>query len=159
MTNLDFTFDDDASSYLPLEAQLVSGTFKPTTNTFSFSYPPPAPSADQIMGAFLGSFKGTEPNGVWNLYVVDEYPSDAGIITGGWTLTITTAPLALSIAQSQTNAVVSWTNTVTGFKLQATPTLSPPAWTNVTIPPVVISGNYVVTNAATDKAAFFRLAK
>ena len=159
VTNLDFTFDDDASSNMPLESQLVSGTFKPTTNTFSFSYPSPAPSTNQIMGAFLGSFKNTDPDGVWSLFVVDQYPTDAGIITGGWSLTITTAPLALSIEKSQTNAVVSWTDTVTGFTLQATPTLSPPAWTNVDIAPVVVSGNYVVTNAATDKAAFFRLAK
>ncbi len=159
VTNLDFTFDDDASSYMPLESQLTSGTFKPTTNTFSFSYPPPAPATNQIMGASLANFKNTDPNGVWKLFVVDDYPSDAGIITGGWTLTITAEPLALSIAQSQTNAVVSWTNAVAGYTLQATPTLSPPAWTNVGTTPVVISGNNVVTNVITDQSGFFRLAK
>jgi hypothetical protein len=159
VTNLDFTFDDDASSYLPLESELMSGAFKPTTNTFSFSYPAPAPSTNDIMGAFLGSFKNTEPNGVWSLYVVDQYPTDSGIISGGWSLTITTTPLALSIAKSQTNAVLSWTNAVTGYTLQATPTLSPPAWTNVDVVPVVISGNYVVTNAMTNSATFYRLAK
>src|SRR4051794_11624322 len=35
VTNVDLTLDDDAASYLPLDSQLVSGTFKPTTNTFS----------------------------------------------------------------------------------------------------------------------------
>jgi len=159
VTNLDFTFDDDAASNMPLESQLVSGTFKPTTNTFAFPYPSPAPSTDQIMGASLSNFKNTDPTGVWSLYVVDDYLSDAGIITGGWTLTFTTTPLALSIAQSQTNAVLSWTNAVTGYTLQATPTLSAPVWTNVGITPVVISGNYVVTNAMTDKSGFFRLVK
>jgi len=159
VTNLDFTFDDDAASNMPLESQLVSGTFKPTTNTFAFPYPAPAPATDQIMGALLGSFKNTEPNGVWNLFVVDDYPTDAGIITGGWSLTITTTPLALSIARSQTNAVLSWTNAVSGYTLQASPTLSPPAWTSVGIAPVVLSGNYVVTNAMTNKTLFYRLAK
>jgi len=159
VTNVDLTFDDDASSNLPLESELVSGTFKPTTNTFSFSYPPPAPSANEIMGASLANFNNSEPNGVWTLFVVDQYPSDSGIITGGWTLTITTTPLMLSIAKSQTNAVLSWTNTVIGYTLQATPTLSPPAWTNVNIAPVVVSGNNVVTNAMTNSTVFYRLAK
>lgn len=159
VTNLDFTFDDDAAANMPLESALTSGTFKPTTNTFAFSYPSPAPNTNQIMGANLGSFKNTEPNGVWSLFVVDQYPSDAGIITGGWSVTITTAPLALSIAQSQANAILSWTNAVTGYTLQATPTLSPPAWVDVGISPVVISGNYVVTNAMTNKTLFYRLAK
>jgi hypothetical protein len=157
VTNVDLTFDDDASSNLPLESQLVSGTFKPTTNTFSFSYPPPAPSTNEIMGAFLGNFTSVEPNGVWNLFVVDQYPTDSGVITGGWSLNITTTPLALSIARSQTNAVLSWTNAATGYTLQATPTLSPPAWTNVTIAPVMVSGNYVVTNSMTNKTLFYRL--
>jgi len=160
VTNLDFTFDDDAPENMPLDSQLVSGTFKPTTNTFAFSYPAPAPSTNQIMGAFLGSFKNTDPNGVWSLYVVDQYPNDAGIITNGWSLTITTTPLALSIAQSQTNAILSWTtNASTGFTLQTTPTLAPPAWANVDIPPVVILGNYVVTNAMTNDTSFYRLVK
>jgi len=65
----------------------------------------------------------------------------------------------LSIAKSQTNAVLSWTNTVIGYTLQATPTLSPPAWTNVNIAPVVVSGNNVVTNAMTNSTVFYRLAK
>jgi len=159
VTNLDFTFDDDASSNLPLETELMSGTFKPTTNTFSFSYPSPAPSTNEIMGAFLGNFKNTDPNGVWSLFVVDQYPTDAGVIAGGWSLEVTTTPLTLSIAKSQADAILSWTNAVTGYTLQASPTLSPPAWTNVSIAPVVVSGNYVVTNAMTNSTEFYRLAK
>jgi hypothetical protein len=159
VTNVDLTFDDDAASYLPLESQIVSGTFKPTTNTFSFSFPQPAPSSNEIMGAFLGSFKGTDPNGVWNLFVVDDYPSDSGVITGGWSLTITTVPVLLSITKMQTNAVLSWTNAVTGYTLQTTPSLAPGSWTNVNIAPVIVAGYYTVTNAVTNRAMFYRLAK
>lgn len=159
VTNIDLTFDDGAASYLPLESQLVSGTYKPTTNTFSFPFPPPAPSTNQIMGAFLGNFNGTEPNGVWNLFVMDDYSQDSGIITGGWSLTITTTPVLLSIAQSQTNAVLSWTNAAAGYTLQTTPSLAPASWTNVNVAPVLVSGYYTVTNAVTNKTMFYRLAK
>jgi len=161
-TNVDLTFDDDAVANLPLENQLVSGTFKPTTNTFSFPYPSPAPSTDQIMGASLGSFKNTDPNGTWNLFVVDQYPGDSGVITGGWSLTITTTtttPVLLSISQTGTNAILSWTNTATGYTLQAAPSLSSATWTNVNLAPVVVSGNYTVTNAMTNSSTFYRLTK
>jgi len=162
-TNVDLTFDDDAVSNLPLENQLVSGTFKPTTNTFSFPYPsPPAPSTDQIMGASLGNFKNTDPNGTWNLFVVDQYAGDAGVITGGWSLTITTAttvPVLLSISQAGTNAILSWTNAAAGYTLQAAPSLSSTTWTNVSPAPVIVSGNYTVTNAMTNSSTFYRLAK
>jgi hypothetical protein len=159
ITNVDLTLDDDAATYMPLDSQLVSGTYKPTTNTFSFPFPPPAPATNELMGAFLGNFKNTEPNGAWKLFVVDQYPADSGIITGGWSLTITTAPVLLSISNSQTNAVLSWTNTLVGYTLQATPSLAPPAWTNVNLAPIVISGNYTVTNAMTNRSTFYRLAK
>jgi len=160
VTNIDLNLDDDAASNLPLDSSLVSGTFKPTQRqTFIFDFPPPAPPTSSLMGTNLSNFNDIDPNGVWSLYVVDDTQENSGIITGGWSLTITTTPLALSIARSQTNAVLSWTNAVSGYTLQASPTLSPAGWTNVGIAPVVVSGNYVVTNAISGKAAFFRLAK
>jgi subtilisin-like proprotein convertase family protein len=159
VTNLELTLDDDAASYLPLDSQLASGTYKPTTNTFLFPFAPPAPATNELMGAFLGNFKNTEPNGAWNLFVVDQYPDDSGIITGGWSLTITTAPVLLSISRTQTNAVLSWTNALAGYTLQATPSLVPAAWTAVSPAPIVISGNYTVTNAMTNRSTFYRLAK
>ncbi|HEX4265150.1 MAG TPA: hypothetical protein VH597_12490, partial [Verrucomicrobiae bacterium] len=91
--------------------------------------------------------------------VVDDNGGDSGVINGGWSLTITTTPVLLSIARQQTNAVVSWTNTVTGYTLQATPSLRPPAWTNVQTAPVGVSGRFVVTNNIAPGAAFYRLIK
>jgi hypothetical protein len=159
VTNIDLTLDDDAASYLPLDSALVSGTFKPTTNTFSFPFPAPAPATDEMMGASLANFQNTEPNGTWSLYVVDDYQDDSGVITGGWSLTISTAPVLLSIARQQTNAVLSWTNAAAGYTLQSTLTLAPPAWTNVLDPVTVASGNFIVTNAITTNRMFYRLAK
>jgi len=159
-TNIDLTIDDDAASSMPLDTPLASGAFKPTQRqTFAFDFPPPAPATSNLMGPTLVNFKNTNPNGAWRLFVVDDTNPDSGVITGGWSLNITTAPVVLSIAGAQTNAVLSWTNAAAGYTLQATPTLSPPAWTNVTIAPVVIAGNYVVTNATTNKTLFYRLAQ
>jgi hypothetical protein len=160
VTNIDLTLDDNAPTGMPLNTDLVSGTFKPTQRqTFAFNFPPPAPPTASLMGTNLSNFKNVNPNGEWYLFVVDDTEANAGVITGGWSLTFTTAPVALALATAQTNAVLSWTNAATGYTLQATPSLSPAAWTNVTIPPVVISGNYVVTNAMSGKTIFYRLAQ
>jgi len=159
-TNIDLTLDDDAATGLPLDTDLVSGTFQPTQrNVFQFDFPAPAPANTNLMGTLLANFQNANPNGVWSLYVVDDTNPDSGVITGGWGLTITTAPLALAVARTQTNAVLSWTNGAGGYVLQATPSLTAPAWTNVGIAPVLIGGNYFVTNAMTNSATFYRLAK
>jgi len=43
-------------------------------------------------GASLGTFINTDPNGVWSLYVTDQYGNSVGKIAGGWVLNITTSP-------------------------------------------------------------------
>jgi hypothetical protein len=162
VTNIDLTLDDDAEANLPLESALVSGTFKPTqgyTNAFQFDFPAPAPTTAQLMGPFLSNFKNTDPNGTWSLYVVDDNAGDSGVITGGWSLTITTAPVLLSIARDQTNVVLSWTNALPGYTLQSSADLTASVWSNVLTSPVVISGNYTVTNPIATNRLFYRLAK
>ena len=159
-TNIDLTLDDDAAANMPLDTDLVSGTFKPTQRQpFQFDFPAPAPTTASLTGTNLSNFQNVNPNGTWSLYVVDDTEANSGVITGGWGLTLTTAPVALSIAASQTNAVLSWTNAAAGYTLQATPSLSPATWANVGISPVQISGNYVVTNAMMNRATFYRLAQ
>ena len=162
VTNIDLVLDDDAAANLPTEAALTSGTFRPTqgfTNAFLFDFPAPAPATTNLMGPFLSNFKNTEPNGIWSLYVVDDNGGDSGVITGGWSLTITTSPVLLSITRQQTNAILSWTNALTGYTLQATPSLKPAAWTNVQTAPVDVSGKFIVTNNIASGAAFYRLIK
>lgn len=161
VTNIDLTLDDDAASPLPVAQGLVSGTFQPTQgdpNPFLFDFPAPAPTTAQLMGPHLSNFNNTEPDGTWSLYVVDDNGGDAGIITGGWSLTITTTPVVLSIAQKQTNSILSWTNAAAGYTLQASPALSG-TWTNVNIAPVDVNGFFTVTNPATASRLFYRLMK
>lgn len=82
------TFDDAAAASLPDSAQLVSGTFKPTNIGTGDTFPAPAPGTPYA--AALSAFNGTNPNGSWQLFIKDDAAADAGSISGGWELTIST---------------------------------------------------------------------
>lgn len=84
LVNVDLTLDDAAAASLPDSAQIVSGAYKPTNYGGGdvFPAPAPAPSASTT----LDIFNGTDPNGVWSLYVVDDTGGDSGVINGGWCL-------------------------------------------------------------------------
>jgi uncharacterized repeat protein (TIGR01451 family) len=87
ITNVNLTFDDSATSGLPDSAQIVSDTYKPTDFEPGDSFPPPAPAG--AVSAFLSAFNGSNPNGNWSLYVVDDATGDSGAISS-WSLAITT---------------------------------------------------------------------
>jgi subtilisin-like proprotein convertase family protein len=82
--NVDLTLTDGAPP-VPDAGPLVSGVFSPTdvspgTGTEGWPAPAPAPTG----GTALSQFNGTDPNGDWNLYVVDDQSIDSGTINGGW---------------------------------------------------------------------------
>lgn len=85
VSNLNIVLDDNAASSLPDAGPLTSGTFKPTNVGAGDTFPTQAPSG----GSVLSAFNGTNPNGVWSLYVVDDANSQAGSI-GSWSLSIAT---------------------------------------------------------------------
>ena len=97
VTNIDLVLDDNAINPIPDNGLLVSGTFRPTNineQPCNFGgdtvdpFPSPAPYAFQ--GSALSVFNGTNPNGTWSLYVVDDGAGNAGSFSGGWSITITT---------------------------------------------------------------------
>jgi len=51
----------------------------------------PAPRAGYPDPQQLSVFNGANPNGTWSLYVNDDLGGDAGSISGGWSLEITTS--------------------------------------------------------------------
>ena len=122
--NATVTFDDSAPAGVP-QSGIISGTvsYRPTDNDAgepaadSFPSPAPAPSS----ATTLGTFTGTNPNGTWSLYVVDDATGDAGSIAGGWSVTITTSAVAASTTTAVTSSVnpstvgqaVTFTATVT----------------------------------------------
>jgi subtilisin-like proprotein convertase family protein len=84
--NTNITFDDTAPA---IGAAVVSGTFRPTNSGTGDVFPAPAPAAPY--GSTLSVFNNLSPNGNWSLYVVDDAGTDVGSISGGWSLSITTA--------------------------------------------------------------------
>ncbi len=82
--NATITFDDEATA--SVGSSITSGIFRPTG--VSSSLPSPAPAVPY--GAALSPFNGGSANGNWALYVVDRAAQDAGSISGGWRLDITT---------------------------------------------------------------------
>jgi subtilisin-like proprotein convertase family protein len=97
VSNLTFTFDDAAASSLSCgDVTLVSGTYQPNTCFPNDVFPAPAPGGPY--GGLLSVFNGTDPNGTWNLYVNDFATGDSGSISGGWSLDITTQPVAVTVA-------------------------------------------------------------
>jgi hypothetical protein len=70
------------------------------------------------------------------------------------------APPSLNLTPSGQNVVLSWTTNVAGFTLLSATNLNPVvSWTAVVPSPVIVNGNYVVTNAASGTVNYYRLKK
>lgn len=80
------TFSASATASLPATGPLGAGPYRPSADaTQPLAFPAPAPAG---AGTDLGVFTGTDPNGVWSLYVVDGWASDVGSLAS-WSLDIT----------------------------------------------------------------------
>jgi subtilisin-like proprotein convertase family protein len=101
-SNNTYTLDDAAGGLIPSAATPASGTFKPTDYGTSDLFPVPAPQGTYNTPATAGTatfgsaFNGTNPNGTWSLYVVDDGGGDTGSMSGGWTINITTSSTTCS---------------------------------------------------------------
>jgi subtilisin family serine protease/subtilisin-like proprotein convertase family protein len=94
--NTTLTFSSLASASLPDSLKLLSGTYRPTDfvagDVFSNPAAPPGPHT-----ADMSAFIGTNPNGVWSLYVQDDSPYYNGFIADGWSLSIGTGTTAAPV--------------------------------------------------------------
>jgi Ca2+-binding RTX toxin-like protein len=84
---VDLTLDDAASTTVPLggAGPCQSGTYRPTDGeTGADPFPVPAPPGPYA--AAMSAFAGTDPNGVWQLFVMDDDFSGSGAVGRGWTL-------------------------------------------------------------------------
>jgi subtilisin-like proprotein convertase family protein len=89
VNDINVGLDDEAAGALPSSTALTPGVFTPTNVGPGDTFPAPAPSSLTAATA-LSAFDGTDPNGTWKLYVVDDNINDAGALTRGWQLTIDT---------------------------------------------------------------------
>jgi subtilisin-like proprotein convertase family protein len=139
LVGVTLTFDDAAPAGLPDAGQVVSGTFRPTnfgTEVDPFEARAPAPP----YGAALADFNGTNPNGTWSLFIVDDLSDDNGALTG-WSITITTEDPATSTPTATATPTMTATSTPTATSTAtttstptatATPTATPTATTTST---------------------------
>lgn len=89
--NANLTFDESSVNQLDTNGPIVSGTYRPS-NYFPVYFPSPAPTNRFTLG--LSSFNGLNPNGDWKLFIIDIFgrTTNSGVISGGWSLDITTVP-------------------------------------------------------------------
>ena len=83
------TFDDAAAGPLTTGA-ITTGSYKPTNiDQGDPDTIPGAPTTPPTVSTTLTDFRGLNPNGTWELRVVDDAALDTGTMAGGWTLDIT----------------------------------------------------------------------
>src|ERR1043166_1369366 len=97
LINVTLTFSAFGAASLSDSSQLVSGTFKPSNyDTSSDAFAAPAPAGPYATN--LAIFDGTDPNGTWQLFVIDDSNPTSGTISGGWTLVLPVCCAAGNVA-------------------------------------------------------------
>ena len=87
-----WTFDDEAGAFLPdwdwEDGSCYFATVRPTNYPPAESFPPPAPPPSTATD--LSIFDGSDPNGVWRLFVLDDQAGGLPGRLSGWSLRIET---------------------------------------------------------------------
>lgn len=130
------SFSSQAQVSLPDGLALSSGTYLPTDWERDDTFNPAAPSGPY--SADLSLFQGTNPNGVWSLFVQDDQAEASGAIFGGWSLSITPEPDPPVISLAVSPAAVAEDS---GTNLQYTFTRTGPTTRALTV-------NYTVGGSA-----------
>jgi len=87
VTNIDLTVDDLAGSVLPDSSSLSGAVYGPADyEPGANEFPAPAPPGPYAPS--FNVFTGTDPNGAWKLYIIDDALKDSGVLGSGWRLDI-----------------------------------------------------------------------
>ena len=113
-TGTTLTFNDNSPDFVPDNSGPVTGSYRPSSwdNVLSV-FPAPAPAGPHgepgpggtpmPRSAFMNAvFGGTNPNGIWSLYIFDDDGSLSfapGVVGGGWGIEVI-APSAASLSLS-----------------------------------------------------------
>ncbi len=85
LLNINLTFDDAAASSLPNNGFITPGTYRPTDiNEGALlvdSFPAPGPAPGFTFATNLAAFLGSNPNGAWKLFIVDDHGGQQGSLT------------------------------------------------------------------------------
>jgi subtilisin-like proprotein convertase family protein len=151
LSNVTLTFDPTATSSLPDEGLITSGSYKATDFETGDFFNSPAPGGPY--GTDFSVFNSTNPNGTWSLYVMDDVGGDAGTIAGGWSLLIGTAGATKSISIAKTTDGKEAGSVSSVFTLTRTGDLSSALTVNYTLAGTATPGvDY--TNPGAGKATF-----
>jgi subtilisin-like proprotein convertase family protein len=141
LNNVNYTFDD-AGGAMSTAAGNPTGTYHPTNNGASDTYPAPGPGAITDASPALANFAGGNANGSWKLFVVDDTFGDFGNIAGGYSITFNyptagctsaarivpiTVNVPVTITAQPVNAAVC-TDKVTSFSVTVTGTTPTYQW-------------------------------
>jgi subtilisin-like proprotein convertase family protein len=80
----------NANITVPRSSTIASGTYRPTSYKKTYGF---TPLSNVMVYNKLSVFDGINPNGRWGLYIIDNSPSDGGMINGGWKLKMTIDPI------------------------------------------------------------------
>jgi uncharacterized repeat protein (TIGR01451 family) len=118
----------------------------PTTNVFTHISPPLPP-----YGTNMVSLNGSNPNGNWFLFIQDDQSQNAGMISNGWAVTLTTAnPIGfvaddyLSMSASPTNLLANADTTI----YLDVHNYGPSASSNVVVSDVFPSGFILISSSS-----------
>jgi hypothetical protein len=90
-SNANITLDDQGVAFPGGAGAIPSGNYIPTNNGAGDPFAAPAPAPSGLTA--LSTFNGLDPNGTWSLYVMDDFTTDDGSISGGWSIQITYTPV------------------------------------------------------------------
>ena len=96
------TFDDDAATSVPT-GRVDTDSYRVTNNGSTDAFPAPAPTPSN-QTTLAGAFAGIDPNGTWQLFVVDDTTGDVGSMSGGWSVIITTEVAAAATTTTVTSS-------------------------------------------------------
>lgn len=155
---------DDAAGSLTTNGPITTGAYRPSNFGTGDFFPAPAPPAPASgYGAALADFIGTNPNGDWKLFILDDQGSDVGLLASGWRLSILTtqAPVVAPTVQAVFTGGVftlTWPLTPSGFGLESSPLVgAPPVWTAVMPLPLTVGTNKSISITNPTGRLFYRL--
>ncbi|MGQ0801530.1 MAG: choice-of-anchor Q domain-containing protein [Pseudomarimonas sp.] len=105
VTGLNLSFAQTAPTPIPDGSPPTTGLFRPANYSLGNpdTFPSPGPGDLSDAPTDLFAFNGINPNGTWNLFVVDDASGDAGSVSGGWSLNFTTPTVFTVTKTADTN--------------------------------------------------------
>ncbi len=161
VSSVTLRLDDDAPGTIP-SGPLRTGRYRPTNIGGGDTFLPPAPAGPYA--ETLSIFNGTQPNGDWSLYIMDDQGADSGVLAGGWRLVIQTGAEVpgpeLMISLEGSTVAITWPDPSLGYVLETTERIGTNAiWTSVSDVPVSSGGRLRVNLPVGTGNHYYRLRK